>query len=229
MTGQLCRSRLEELATFVVPKWVRGVWQRTRICTESGSRNDAEVVWIQTPTLYADIREPLEGFDSSSGLAHGFAGLLDVRGQVCSWQRPIDLTPGREDQGAVFRHADTLVEVGTLANYLEDYRLLDPAARCFAASRGAFDIIDGEVQFSLRGALDILVVAGPYIMHARRCGTSALRHGLFDASAGVVSFERMVGDAGVFSSGGGAWTVCTDDVSNTEGEIFVDAAEQIAP
>ncbi len=144
----------------------------------------------------------------------GFAGYIDIKDRVCTWQRPVDLTsrPEGGDQGALFRDGETLLETGTLANYFEDYRLVDPATACFAASRGSFKVEGGKVRFARDGDLDILVAAGPYVTHARRAGTSSLRHGRLDAETGEVRFDLSVGDPAVFAGGEGAWTVWTDDL-----------------
>ena len=224
MTADLDVSRIGELAALAVPDWARGVWQRTLLRVDGGEERASTIFYIQTSTLFADIRlpgdaNPLAGED-------GFAGYADIEGQVCRWQRPIDLTlrPEGGDQGAMFRDGETLIETGILSNYLEEYRLIDPATRCFAASRGDFTVEDGSVRFSRDGDLDILVAAGPYVTHARRAGTSSLRHGRLDTAAGEVRFELSVGDPAVFAGGEGTWTVWTDDVGETERDVLFAAA-----
>jgi len=210
-------SRIEELSALAVPAWVRGVWQRTMIRAEGAAADrTSTVIWIQTPTLYADIRVPAEGETSPLAGKAGFAGRLDVEGQVCRWRRPIDLHPGPEgaDQGAMFRDRELLVEVGLLANYYEEYRLIDPATRCLAASRGGLAIENGSVKFAPDGPLDILVAAGAFVTHARRDGTSALRHGRLED--GGVTFDHAVGDPAVFEGGQGTWTIWTDEIGETE-------------
>ena len=227
MTLDVDQPRADELSALTVPHWVRGVWQRTLLRAGDHQDRDSMVIWIQTPTLYADIRAPALDDASPRPTPAGFAGWLDVEGQVCRWHRPIDLNPGPEgaDQGAMFRDGEVMTEVGLLANYLEDYHLIDPATRCFAASRGAVTVKDGRVRFAPEGALDILVTAGPYVTHARRAGSSSLRHGRYDAGAGAVSFDLSVGDPAVFASGRGTWTVWTDEVSEAERDALLAAAE----
>ena len=195
-----------------MPNWVRGGWQRRLMRVDGGEERASNIVWIQTPTLYADIRVP--GDDNPLASEDGFAGYVDIENQVCTWQRPVDLTsrPEGGDQGAMFRDGESLMETGILANYFEDYRLVDPATSCFAASRGDFTVKDGRVRFSPDGDLDILVAAGPYVTHARRAGTSSLRHRRLDAETGDVKFEISVGDPEVFAGGDGVWTVWTDDL-----------------
>lgn len=202
-----------------VPSWVCGVWQRDSIRTDGDEHHGPLVVWIQTPTLYADIRALRPGHDAPPGASdEGFAGWLDVEGQICHWKRPIDLKPGPEDadQGAMFYDGDTLFEVGLFGNYLEQYHRLDPAHECFAASRGAFTIDNGSARFDTEQPVDVLVCAGSYVTHARRAGTSALRHGRYDASTSTVKFEIEVGDGAVFAGTDGTWTVWTDNVSDRD-------------
>jgi hypothetical protein len=223
MTAELDISRLDELSALAVPDWAHGVWQRTAIRAGGDEDTASTVIWIQTPTLYADIRVPAPGETSPLAGEEGFAGYVDIDRQVCRWQRPVDLNPGPEgaDQGAMFRDGELLVEVGLLANYYEDYRLIDPAKHCFAASRGAFTVEGGRVKFSPDGPLDILVAAGPYVTHARRNGTSALRHGRL--AAGTVTFDLAVGDPKVFEGGEGTWTVWTDTILGAERDMLLAA------
>ena len=227
MSVELDLSRVEELSGHAVPAWVRGVWQRTVLRTEGGEDQASTVIWIQTPTLYADIRVPAPGDASPLATPAGFAGWLDVEGQICRWKRPIDLHPGPEDrdQGAMFRADEVMTEIGLIANYLEDYRLVAPAKGCLAASRGDFTVEDGTVRFSPEGTLDILVATGSYCTHARRAGSSSLRHRRYDAGAGSAHAETCVGDPAVFGGGGGAWTVWTNDMGEADRDALLAAAD----
>ena len=222
-------TRLDELSRFAVPNWVRGVWQRGRIRTEGAERNEHLVVWIQTPTLYADVRT-LRGHGAvpPKTADEGFAGWLDVEGQICRWKRPIDLKPRPEDsdQGAMFYDGDDLIEIGLFGNYLEEYHRIDTATRCFAASRGAFSIDGDNVLFDSKCPIDVLVSAGPYVTHARRAKSSALRHGRYDASAGTVHFEVVVGDPAVFTSSEATWTVWTDNALDRDALLNAASAHQ---
>lgn len=219
-------SRLAELSTFAVPGWARGVWQRHSIRTDGSQSHAPRVIWIQTPTLYADIRTL--GPEQAPTLAipdQGFAGLLNVDRQVFHWARPIDLTPGPEgaDQGAMFRDGNGLLEVGLFSNYLEEYHQVASTDHCFAASRGAFSIDEGIVRFDTEQPLDIVVCAGTYVTHARRAGKSALRHGRYDASAGTVAFDLLLGDASVFTEAHGTWTVWSDEFPDRDALLHASA------
>jgi len=137
-----------------VRPWLHGVWRRDRVERGDGSVDrDSRVVWLQTPTLYADIRVPRD-----RRAPQGFAGRLTVTGQVCSWHRPIDLQPPPHppDVGAMFRRGRRMIECGIHANYLEDWRLVDDGGgRFLAMARGGAKMTE------------VLVVAGNHFIAAR--------------------------------------------------------------
>ena len=155
-----------------VPAWVQGVWRRDALRLEDGSVNDtARVFWVQTPTLFADIRVPGDRPDLSGRAsladcdddAHlqlarqkGFAGSLRVDGRICRWRRPIDFQPPRPtaDEGAMFRQGRHMNETGLHANYLEDYTLVDDGGGRFLA-------------LECREHRRLLVTAGNYFLFAR--------------------------------------------------------------
>lgn len=161
-------------AAAEVPVWVQGVWRRDRVERGDGSIDrDTSVVWLQTPTLFADVRIPKPGRRSPP--VQGFAGWLAVDGQVCTWHRPIDLDPPprRPDIGAMFRVGTRMIECGVRAPYLEDWRLLDDGDGCFLAlARGG------------RGMDELLVTAADHFMAAtRKRGRCELSYGRIDRKA----------------------------------------------
>lgn len=161
-----------------VPAWVQGVWRRNTLRDDSGLVDDTtQVYWVQTPTLFADIRVPaarpddagktsLADYDDAelSRLADqaGFAGSLRVDGQICRWQRPIDYQPSRPtpDEGAMFREGDRLSETGLHANYCEDYNLIDDGGGRFLAlecpeHRRLLVVVGNHFLFARGRALDL--------------------------------------------------------------------------
>lgn len=214
MSADLDLSRLDELAVLQVPEWACGVWRRDFLRYPGREDKTTEVIWIQTPTLYADIRVAAPDDVSPEAGDEGFAGWLDVDDQVCTWHRPIDLDPGPEggDKGAMFLDGDVMIEVGLLDNYMEEYRRIDPARSCFAASRGDVTTAGGKVRFAPDGPVEILVAAGPHVIHARRDGASALRYGRLDAHGSAVTLDLAVGDPSVFTPSENAWTVWSDSL-----------------
>ena len=212
MSADLDLSRLDELSALSVPDWACGVWRRAFGRYPGREDKATTVIWIQTPTLYADIRVAAPGDPSPHARDEGFAGWLDVTDQVFTWHRPVDLHPRPEggDKGAMFLDGDVMIEVGLLANYMEEYHRIDPATSCFAASRGAFTTTDGKVRFSADGPVEILVSAGPHVIHARRDGASALRYRCFEGESDAA--DLVVGEASVFTPSSDTWTVWTDNV-----------------
>lgn len=157
-----------------VPAWVRGVWRRDRVERGDGSVDrDTTVIWLQTPTLFADIRIPKPGRRTPE--VQAFAGWLTVEGQVCTWNRPIDLAPPprKPDIGAMFRAGGRMIECGVQANYLEDWRLMDDGdGRFLALGRGG------------RSMDDLLVTAADHFMIAtRKRGRCELSYGRIDLKA----------------------------------------------
>ena len=113
----------------------QGLWRR-RLLEQNGQIDrDTTVYWLQIGCLYADIRIPANRPDCESlsgasaktlqALAHqqGFAGHLDVDGNVLTWHRWLDYQPPAPvaDVGRVHFERDVLIEHGMLANYREEW------------------------------------------------------------------------------------------------------------
>lgn len=148
----------------VPPEW-QGLWRRLALERPDGSGDTASLVlWLQTGTLYADIRLPPHrpDFTGVGGFAdltfaqttylaaqEGFAGALHARGRRAHWRRRIDFAPlaGPPDEGRLVRSRRMLVETGVHADYVEHWWQEDPAgaadtgvlhdtARCIAVRSG---------------------------------------------------------------------------------------------
>ena len=185
----------DRLAGLAVPAWCQGVWQRERLAYPGVEDREKRVIWIQTPLLFADLRSPPPG---RGGSTEGFAGHLLVSGQICAWQRPLDVHPatGPGDAGAMYRDGDALLECGIHANYIEDWRLVAGPESHLAATRGAVSLSEGEVVWPAEGPLEILVCCGGHVIHAvRGGGTACLRYGRFDAASGAMTPAWSVGTA----------------------------------
>jgi hypothetical protein len=181
MTLRMLNKNERRLADrLAVPDWGRGAWKRLRIRLDGEVERTTRIVWVQTPLLFADIRVP--GPRDTGGQAEGFAGHLVVRGQVFSWQRPIDLQPPKDpgDEGAMFRDGDAMVEAGIHANYVEDWKLVGAAEPHLAMSRGHFEITRDGILWDDAGPLEIAVACGGHVIHAWRD----------DAGAGLAYFAH---------------------------------------
>ena len=228
MSEDVDLTRLGELSSVAVPAWVQGVWQRTWVRTQAHESRDHFVVWIQTPTLFADLRSLSQQTPSTSALRdEGFAGWLEVQAQICRWKRPIDLYPSEDDtdQGAMFIDGDVMLETGILRNYQEEFCRLESAEQFFAASRGDVSVSDGGVVFPKQGTFEILVAVGTHVIHARRNSCSALRYGRYCAKSETVKFERCVGTQSVFETNNARWTVWSHQLINYD--VLLESANNI--
>lgn len=99
-----------------------GLWRRTLLINDDGSRDTGtDVLWLQGISAYVDSR--------------GFAGRLRQRGDIFEWSRAIDMEPPGPfpDAGRMHWEADTLVEVGVYADYVEHWvREAGPTSPCWA-------------------------------------------------------------------------------------------------
>ncbi len=129
-----------------VPADWRGLWRRLALERADGSGDTQSlVVWLQTATLYADLRIPSErpDFAGVAGFAdlsrrqaaflasqEGFAGALHGAGPRAHWQRRIDFAPlaGPPDEGHLHRTRRMLVETGVHVSYVEHWWQDDPEA-----------------------------------------------------------------------------------------------------
>jgi len=163
-----------------VPERYVGLWQRL-ILQNDGVPADvtSNVFWLQTRSWHADIRVPAQRPDFSQhsslqtcdrGLLtwlagqQGFAGLTEVEGEVCSWERKVDFQPpsGRRDIGRmVFIDPDTMVETGIEARYLEIWERV-PGGDGFSAALQRIGESDRPAE-----PAEWLLFAGEYAMHVR--------------------------------------------------------------
>jgi hypothetical protein len=148
----LATSRTGSHAMRAQTPWP-GRWQR-RLLAVPGLPTDAttEVIWLQSGHLYADLRLPA-GRPSFAGVAslaectsaqldwlttqQGFAGSLEVYGDLYAWRRDIDFQPppAVPDVGRMRQAADCIVETGVHAEYVEEWVHTPASAHELAAAR----------------------------------------------------------------------------------------------
>ena len=180
------------LKNWIVPDWATGAWRRTLF--ESPEREDrsTDVLYLQTPVLFADIRIPVE----PNKAREGFAGHATLSGQICRWNRPIDVTPkpgGAIDIGVMYRNGARMLECGVERNYLEEWKLVGNIDRHFAATRGEVDVDTDGICWPADGPLDLLVAVGDQVIHAwRGPAGSGVAAGSLDAT-GRWSANRQAG------------------------------------
>lgn len=147
------------------------MWHRKWI---SAPHDDGlQVFWLQTDSLFADIRVPAErsaggpslGEIDDAGLrdlatCKGFAGRAELHDDLCTWHRVFDWQPdnGVADIGRVRPEGDLLHEEGVHHEYSEIWQRLTPA-RAGAFGLALADPTDGRVGF--------LVSVGDHFIYAR--------------------------------------------------------------
>jgi hypothetical protein len=181
---EISRYRVETVAD------ITGLWSRSLIRWPDGSSDTAtSVFWMQTPSLFVDLRQPSDR-PSFSGVQclrdlrrdhlgwlacqEGFAGQIHFDGTFFEWQRDIDLQPVASfaDAGRFWFESDIMVEEGRDVSYIEHWHREAPALEPCAGIR----MKDAE-----RGCLGIVVRFGDLFMYARRrMGEVPLRGKLID-------------------------------------------------
>ena len=115
----------------------RGLWRRRLLETAGQTDRRTAVYWLQTGSLYADLRIPADrgrrgrlGRMTHAGLRalarqQGFAGALEVEDDVLTWRRWLDYQPTAvPDVGRVHFEGPLLVEHGMYAAYREEWQCL---------------------------------------------------------------------------------------------------------
>ncbi|MDD2704667.1 MAG: hypothetical protein PHU07_04950 [Acidocella sp.] len=160
-----------------------GLWTRSLLVLPDGTRDTAtEVVWLQGPGGYADLRQAPGQPDFSHvrclddltaadcawlATQQGFAGTLSCADGYFEWGREIDYQPpaAQPDSGRLFWQGDILVETGRYADYLERWHR-DPA--CGVAPCGEVALVSPGDGRPMR-----LVRTGDCFMFA--CGRAETR------------------------------------------------------
>ncbi|MBI5041091.1 MAG: hypothetical protein HZB57_07820 [Gammaproteobacteria bacterium] len=150
-----------------VPECYVGLWRRCLLQDAQGVDTTTQVFWLQSGTLYADIRIPKNrDAVNSMALQQGFAGALEVDGNVLTWRRWLDFQPPTAvaDVGRMrFTRLDQMVEEGVHTDYREVWERVGPAS----LDRAAFAL---QVEYSSAGMprrrAGVLVIVGDYFMFA---------------------------------------------------------------
>ncbi|HEY8517330.1 MAG TPA: hypothetical protein VIS07_17605 [Candidatus Binatia bacterium] len=163
-----------------VPLELCGLWRRV-----SYERPDAppdtttRVYWLQTPTLYVDLRVPAARDVGACGAGarleelsdallatlatqEGFAGWTSLEGNLCRWHRDIDFQPpsGVPDEGRLEIDGDCIVEHGVHVPYREVWRRVPGSTGDWLAGRAVGDAASG-------GRTTYLVAGGDWFLYAR--------------------------------------------------------------
>ena len=158
-----------------LPSWLPGVWAREWI-ERKGVRTDLfDVHYLQTPTLFGDVRLPRgrPAFSNAQSFAdltddellelakqRGFAGTTTVAGALATWHHEIDFQPPdtAADIGRLERIDDAhMYEHALDSSYIESWRSIGRGEGRFLA-----------VRVERGGRPDrVLLVAGDHFMYVR--------------------------------------------------------------
>ena len=150
-----------------VPECYVGLWQRRLLRDAHGDDMSTQVFWLQTGTLYADVRIPVDRA-GAAGLARqqGFAGVLEAQDNLLTWRHWLDfqLPSAHQDVGRVhFTGPDTLIEDGVHADYEERWERIGPASH----DRAAFALqTEHLTDGSSRRRAGVFVLVGAHFMFA---------------------------------------------------------------
>lgn len=160
-----------------VPEIYRGLWRRRLLETSALVDRRTTVYWLQTGSLYADLRIPADrgrrgrpARMTHAGLRalarqQGFAGALEADGDILTWRRWLDYQPpAAPDVGRVHFDGPLLVEDGVHAAYREEWQRVQPAGddslalaledevdpnRCPRARAGVLVALEGYFMIAL--------------------------------------------------------------------------------
>lgn len=158
---------LSRTRSSAVPECYVGLWRRRLLRDAHGEDTRTQVLWLQSGSLYADLRLPAER-DAEDGIARqqGFAGRLEARDNLLTWRRWLDFQPpsGVEDVGLVrFTGLNEMVEQGVHADYVETWERIAPAS----PDRATFTLQMEHAPLGLvRRRAGVFVIVGDYFMFA---------------------------------------------------------------
>lgn len=161
--------------TATPPSWMRGLWTRDWIEVRGVRSSQFAVTYLQTPSLFADMRLPIQrpSFSHAASFAdltddellllakqRGFTGPVSAVGDTITWQHEIDFQPpnGTPDIGRVQRIGPTqMYEHALDSSYVESWRSV-------ASGDDAFLVVRVEHLGRLE---QTLLVAGDYFLYVR--------------------------------------------------------------
>lgn len=153
-----------------VPERYIGLWRRRLLQDARGEDRTTQVYWLQTGSLYADIRVPVERLEriTAESLAHqqGCAGALEVEDNILTWRRWLDFQPParRPDVGRMqFIGLNEMVEDGVHTAYREVWERIGMASGDRAAFSLQVEYADGALP---RRRAGVLVTVGDFFMFA---------------------------------------------------------------
>lgn len=162
-------------AANAIPSWLLGTWTREWINRRGTQTNALDVHYLQTPSIFADVRFPRDRSDMSHAKSfddlsdaelaqlarqRGFAGRTTVAGLISTWHHELDFQPAdtSADIGRIERNgADGMFEHALDSSYTESWKST-------SAGSSAFLVVRIERNGRLQSTL---IVAGDDFMYVR--------------------------------------------------------------
>ena len=158
-----------------LPSWLLGTWTREWITRRGTQTNTLDVHYLQTPSIFADVRFPRDRGDLSH--AQSFADLSDVAltqlarqraftghttvaGLISTWHHELDFQPAETsaDIGRIERNgADAMFEHALDSSYTESWK---------STSAGASSFLVVRIERAGR-LVSTLIVSGDDFMYVR--------------------------------------------------------------
>ena len=175
IAGSVAGSVLATAGEQALPVWFLGVWQREWIRHGAETESDVTVRFLQTPTMFGDVRIPksrppfprgrelADLTDSELALLaeqRGFFGYTTIDGNVATWHHEIDYQPpdGGDDIGRLEQAGpDRMFEHALDDSYIEGWQSLSDGDGKFLV-----------VRVTKGPRLDrVLLLAGNHFLYAR--------------------------------------------------------------
>jgi hypothetical protein len=162
--------------TSTIPTWLAGVWKRLSLETEDGRDTTTQVIYLQTPSCYGDLRIPVDrpelgdrtsltDLTTAEILAlskqQGFSGIAIVNDNRCQWHRYIDYQPPTpfRDIGTLQWDGELWIEEGIDAPYREEWQKIDDGNGDFSAL-----VLPSDVEGRWKACI---VTAGDWFVYSR--------------------------------------------------------------
>lgn len=191
-----------------VPARLCGLWRRVSLETPDAPRDSTtRVFWLQTPTLFADIRIPstravqqgrarLDDYECDELVAlaqqDGFAGHTTLDGDYCRWKRTTSFQPptGFPDEGKLTFQGEEIVEDGIHVPYREVWRRVPQSTGDWIAERAGdrYLVAGGDWFLLVRARREATLEQAQSLLHL-----GAARSNCRDGLIALLDFEISLG------------------------------------
>ena len=154
--------------SHVAPELI-GVWQRESLAINSREPfEDSRVVWLQTPSRYADLRVSI---DPGKATSQACAGTQKWQNSVLTFHHDLDLSGSYpEDIGHISWQGETMIEQGNVKINNENIHFRERWRRCSSAKPDYQTLENREPNGQLLGIAICVAEHSLIINHTRDFG-----------------------------------------------------------